>query len=204
MKAIILLNGEPFRGEIDTSGAYVYCCDGAYSWANGRVKIDETLGDFDSLNELPDPPPQEVYPSEKNMTDGEIALFRTIEAGAQEIYIYGGGGKREDHFLGNLHLLHAAFLRGIPAYLITNYARIFEGAGKIPLNGYKGRTISLVPFGGDAHMISSKGLKYPLQDLTLRYGSSRGISNLAVSDEAGVTASRGRVLVFVNFPKELA
>lgn len=25
MKAIILLNGEPFRGEIDTSGAYVYC-----------------------------------------------------------------------------------------------------------------------------------------------------------------------------------
>lgn len=94
MKAIILLNGEPFRGEIDTSGAYVYCCDGAYSWANGRVKIDETLGDFDSLNELPDPPPQEVYPSEKNMTDGEIALFRAIEAGAQK-FIFTGAAVSE-------------------------------------------------------------------------------------------------------------
>lgn len=198
MKAVILLNGEPYRGEINTVGAYVYCCDGAYDWAKGRVKIDETLGDFDSLDYLPDPPPKEIYPAEKNMTDGEIALFRALDAGAEEIYIYGGGGGREDHFLGNLHLLHAAFLRGVRAYMITNHALIFEGEGELPLCGFRGKTVSLVPFGGDSHIISSRGLKYPLQELTLRYGSTRGISNVALSNEAGVTVGSGRVLVFVT------
>ena len=48
MKAIILLNGEPYRGEI-AEGAYVYCCDGAYKWAKDKVRIDENLGDYDSL-----------------------------------------------------------------------------------------------------------------------------------------------------------
>lgn len=199
MKAIILLNGEPYRGEIDAEGAYVYCCDGAYDWANGRVEIDETLGDFDSLKYLPYPLPKEIYPAEKNMTDGEIALYRAIGAGANEIVFYGGGGGREDHFLGNLHLLHTAYLRGVFAYLITNNALIFEGDGKIALCGYRDKTISLVPFAGDAHIIESKGLKYPLQELTLRYGSTRGISNVALSEEAYVTVGSGKVLVFVNF-----
>ena len=48
MKAIILLNGEPYRGAI-AEGAYVYCCDGAYKWAKDKVRIDENLGDYDSL-----------------------------------------------------------------------------------------------------------------------------------------------------------
>ncbi|MDE7157958.1 MAG: hypothetical protein K2N74_00120, partial [Clostridiales bacterium] len=122
MKAIILLNGEPYRGEICTDGARVYCCDGAFDWAKGRVKIDENLGDYDSLAYLPEPRPTEIYPSEKNSTDGEIALFRAMKAGADEIEIYGGGGKREDHFLGNLHLLYAACENGVRAKMITNGA----------------------------------------------------------------------------------
>ena len=108
MKAVILLNGEPYRGEIDASAARVWCCDGASEWAKDRVRIDENLGDYDSLSYMPDPPPAEVYPSEKNYTDGELALMRAIAAGADEIEFYGGGGGREDHFLGNLHLLYAA------------------------------------------------------------------------------------------------
>ena len=59
MRALILLNGESYRGAIDASGAVVYCCDGAYDWAKGRVKIDVNLGDFDSLSYVPDPPPAE-------------------------------------------------------------------------------------------------------------------------------------------------
>ena len=43
MKAIILLNGEPYRGKIEDEGAVVYCCDGAFDWAKGRVRIDVNL-----------------------------------------------------------------------------------------------------------------------------------------------------------------
>lgn len=197
MKAIVLLNGEPYKGKIDDSNAYVYCCDGAYDWAKGRVRIDETLGDFDSLNYIPDPRPKEIFPTEKDMTDGEIALYRAIDAGAEVIEIYGGGGKREDHFLGNLHLLYAALKRGVQAFLFTNYAviSVFEGACNLCYG--KGTTVSIVPFGGDAHMIKSSGFYYPMNDLWLRYGSTRGISN--VIDEGEATFfSEGTVLVIVN------
>ena len=196
MKAIILLNGEPFKGEIDTANAYVYCCDGAYQWAKNKLKIDETLGDFDSLNEVPSPAPSTVYPSEKDKTDGEIALLRAIEAGYTEIEIYGGGGKREDHFIGNLHLLYIALERGVNAALFTNYAQIFAAQGRVALYGMKGRTVSVAPFGGEAHIMECDGFYYPMPK-TFAYGSTRGISNVVTSDRASFTAE-GKVLVFVN------
>ena len=196
MKAIILLNGEPYGGKIEKSGR-VYCCDGAYSWAKDKVAIDENLGDFDSLAETPYPCPEKIYPSEKNYTDGEIALYRAIEAGAEEILRYGGFGKRCDHFLGNLHLLYAAHKKGLRAEMISEHERIFCGEGVVELNGLKGKTLSIVPFGADAHIIESSGLKYPLQELDLKYGSTRGISNIATEDRAHIFA-KGAVLVIVN------
>lgn len=196
MKAIVLLNGEPFKGKIDTDGAYVYCCDGAYAWAKGKVKIDETLGDFDSLNEIPIPAPSAVFPAEKDYTDGEIALLRAIKAGYSEIELYGGGGKREDHFIGNLHLLYQACEKKVKAVLVTNYARIFAAEGRIELNGEKGKTVSVTPFGGDAHIIDCDGFYYPMPKAFI-YGSTRGISNVVTADRAAFTAE-GKVLVFVN------
>lgn len=196
MKAIILLNGEPYAGEIDCSDAHVYCCDGAYSWAKGKLNIDENLGDYDSLSEVPIPAPKEVYPSEKDYTDGELALMRAIEAGYGEIELYGGGGKREDHFIGNLHLLYKACEKGVKASLITNYSRIFAAEGKITLKGLKGKTVSVAPFGGNAHIIDCDGFYYPMPQ-TFFYGSTRGISNVVTKDEATFTAE-GKVLVFVN------
>lgn len=196
-KAILLLNGEPYEGEIDAENAKVYCCDGAYRWAQGKVRIDENVGDFDSLDVPPIPVPKEIYPAEKNMTDGEIALFRAIEEGAKEITIYGGGGKREDHFLGNVALLYAAHARGVKAEMITAHSRIFVAEGDTPLNGLNGKTVSLFPFFGEAHIIESRGLKYPLSPLTLPLGSTRGISNVVIKNEAGFV-SENAVLVLIN------
>ena len=198
MRAIILLNGEPYEGKIDDKDARVYCCDGAYRWAKGKLRIDETLGDFDSLDYIPDPPPKEIYPSEKDMTDGEIALNRAIEDGATEIEIYGGGGKREDHFLGNLHLLYAAHKRGVHAAMFTNYSVLFLAEGECAFCWKRGTTVSIVPFGGDAHIIKSSGLYYPLKDLWLRYGSTRGISNVVEDGEEANFFSEGVVLVIIN------
>ena len=196
MKAVILLNGEPYRGSICTENAVVYCCDGAYEWAKGRVRIDVNLGDYDSLSYVPDPPPAEVYPSEKNYTDGELALMRAIAAGADDIAFYGGGGGREDHFLGNLHLLYAACKRGVRAVMVTNHARIFAAEGLFELTGMRGKTVSIVPFGGEAHIMESGGFYYPLPE-TFVYGSTRGISNVVTAERAFLR-SEGCVLVFAD------
>lgn len=196
MKAILLLNGEPYRDKIEKDG-YVFCCDGAYSWAKERIVIDENLGDFDSLTEVPVPPPAKRYPSEKNDTDGEIAMRRALDLGAEEITVYGGFGRRCDHFLGNLHLLYLAAQRGVRASMVSEREIIFCDKGLVRLDGYQGKTLSIVPFGASAHIIESSGLKYPLVHLDLVYGSTRGISNIATEDNAHIVAE-GYVLVIIN------
>ena len=50
MKGIILLNGEPYKDKIEKrEGDIVLSADGALSWAKGKIDIDITAGDFDSL-----------------------------------------------------------------------------------------------------------------------------------------------------------
>lgn len=198
MRGVLLLNGEPYTGKIDAENAFVVCCDGAYEWAKDKVKIDENVGDFDSLPYMPAPPPAKVYPSQKNHTDGEIGLARLLEIGCKEIFVYGGGGGREDHFAGNLHLLYAALLRGARAEMITASARIFLGRGRVEIAGERGKTVSLLPFGGDAHIIDGEGFFYSLRDLTLSYGSCRGLSNVVMAERARFDCDRGTVLIFVN------
>ena len=207
MKGIILLNGEPYRGEIDARDALVYCADGAYDWAKGKVKIDENLGDFDSARAMPVPPPKEIFPEQKNETDGEIALERMLsvarEKAISEIEIYGGGGGREDHFLGNLHLLYRACMEGMPCSLVTNTSVLSAHRGKFTLKGIKGKTVSLLPFGGDTHIINNKGLFYPTDDLTLFYGCCRGISNVGTDENAEINCDRGVLLAAVNKEKDV-
>ncbi len=198
MKGILLLNGRPYGGKIEAGDAYVVCCDGAYAWAKDKAKIDENVGDFDSLSLAPVPPPRKVYPSEKNFTDGEIGLELLLSRGCEEIEVYGGGGGREDHFLGNLHLLYRAQRAGVRAKMFTESAVIFPAAGEAELRGRAGQTVSLLPFGGGAHIMESEGLKYPLDGLTLSYGSCRGISNVLLSGRARFVCDRGTVLVFLD------
>ena len=194
MRGVILLNGEPPRGPVDTKDAFVICCDGALRWAQGKVCIDLVAGDFDSLGYAPEG--ALTYPVEKNFTDGEIALDLLIGKGCGRIDIYGGGGGREDHLFGNLQLLYAGFLRGVKTAMHTNCTDIYCAAGEIVWRGLAGKTLSLAPVGLSAHIVESEGLKYPLCDLTLRAGSCRGVSNVVESDAARIFCDEGVLFVF--------
>lgn len=196
MKGIILLNGEPYEERIDCAGALVYCCDGAYNWARGKVRIDKNVGDLDSLGFLPDPPPEKIYPSEKNYTDGEIALIELLAQNVDEIEIYGGGGGREDHFLGNLHLLFRAHKQGVRSKMITSRSVIFPASGRISLGNYAGKTLSVLPFGGSLNIMGFKGLKYSYPPGVF-YGECRGISNIVVENDAFLCVE-GVALIIVN------
>lgn len=198
MKGILLLNGEPYQGKIDDCNAIVMCCDGAYEWAKGKLRIDKNVGDFDSLGYIPTPAPEEIYPAEKDYTDGEIALHKLINLGVDKIEIYGGGGGREDHFLGNLQLLYAAHIRGVKAQMITERSVIYPASGRVQFKGVKGKTISVLPFGGNVHIMGSTGLKYSYPQV-LTYGVCRGLSNVVESDNAELEiAESDCALIIIN------
>ncbi len=196
MKGILLLNGEPYDGEIDTAGAYAVCCDGAYRWAKGKVRIDECVGDMDSAGEWPDPAPLQVYPTEKDCTDGEIGLGRLLGRGCDPVVIYGGSGGREDHFIGNLHLLYAAHSAGAKCAMISCRTIIFPAEGRTELGRFCGSTLSVMPFGGDISVSGWKGLKYDYP-AALSYGQCRGISNVCLTENAYLDI-QGTALVIVS------
>ena len=113
-----------------------------------------------------------------------------------EIEIYGGGGGREDHFLGVLQLLLLAKKHGFGLTIYTNYSKITMQSCSFSAKTEPGTTISLVPFSGDVHILSSEGLYYPLKNLTLSQGNTRGISNVATGDVFSLAYEKGDLLVF--------
>ena len=73
---------------------------------------------------------------------------------------------------------------------------MFAASGRIELKGIKGKTFSLLPFGGSVHIMDYGGVKYAYPD-TISYGECRGISNIA-EDELAYADVKGVALIIVN------
>ena len=87
--------------------------------------------------------------------------------------------------------------------MFTEHAALSVRRGKFTLEKVLGKTVSLLPFGGDAHILYSRGLFYPTENLTLVYGSCRGVSNVGVSENAEIDCDGGFLLVAVNKEKDV-
>lgn len=196
MKGIILLNGDPYSNKIDNSNSISVCCDGAKIWAdNAGITCDLYLGDFDSLGFIPEN--AKIFPAEKDMTDGEIALEELISRGVDELEIYGGSGRREDHFFGNVGLLVKAEERGLHARFISDYSEFYIVKGYTEINECVGTTVSLVPITESVHINNSVGLKYKMDNLVIKFGESRGLSNVITDEKAVMNIISGKGILFI-------
>ncbi len=173
---------------------YVICADGGYRHLHGSMPT-AIVGDFDSLDEVPEGVQKITYPIEKNETDGQLAIDYAKERGFSSIRLYGALGGRIEHILGNIGLLAYAASVGIDAEIaeanltIRLYSASFDTPAKLH------EKISVVPFGGDVTVLHSRGLYYPLENLYLAAGTNRGISNIAVEKEIGLDFDQGRLLL---------
>lgn len=137
-----------------------------------------------------------LHPPKKDATDLELALELAITRGATSISILGGTGGRLDHTLGNLFLLARCLPVGIPACIMDQEQCIHLTDQTLTLSGAVGDTLSLLPATPEACGVSLAGLEYPLQDATLTFGTSLGMSNVFVETQATVTIGSGRLFVF--------
>jgi len=196
MKVNVFLNGEYFLGNINPADKNI-ACDGAYKYCSEKgIKIDAVVGDFDSLGYEPNGAIK--YEREKDFTDGEGAV-EYVKSFASEINFYNFGGKREDHFFGNIALLIKCNKLGIKGKGITNYSEIIYSEDYVSLKNVKGKTISIVPFSKNAHIINGVGLKYSIKDVIFSQEETLGISNEAIEDVVEFKIIQGGVLVFVNY-----
>lgn len=139
-------------------------------------------GDFDSVEDglrtVHADVPTEIFPPEKDMTDGEIAVEAALARGASELVLVGAfGGERADHAF--LHL--AAGLRlaeaGTRCLLTSGHQ---EGVPLLPgETGFDyddGTLFSILAF-SDLAGLTLTGAKWPLADRTVPFGSSLTLSN---------------------------
>ena len=191
--------------------AMVVAADGGYTRAVALgLAPDVLVGDLDSL--APDALAAaetagtrvERFPADKDESDAELALLEAVALGATRVTVLGAfGGPRLDHALANLWLLAHPALAALDLVLLDAGARARllaapapdGGPVERPLPGRPGAIVSLLPFGGDAEGITTRGLEYPLRNEPLRIGPARGLSNARVAADASVSLRAGRLLI---------
>lgn len=148
------------------------------------VKPELWVGDFDSsdaalIAQFPQVERQ-AFPPTKNETDGEIATAEAIERGATRLILAGAlGGERSDHALQ--HLFHAMSLaeRDLDILLTSGDEEavpLLPGTRTLDLP--KGSLFSVIGF-SDLEGLDIIGARYPLDNFSLPFGSSRTVSNVA-------------------------
>ena len=206
MRALILVNGELCRPDVLRSRIraetfhLVLAADGGARHARTlNVTLDTTIGDLDSLS---DSGQQDIsntelvaHPVEKDETDLELALLHAVGQGADQIVMVGAMGGRMDMTMANILLMTHADLSSCRTEVWHGEQTgwVIRPPGD-DIAGHPGDTVSLIPLGGNASGVTTKGLKYPLLEAVLTFGPARGISNLLEEASAHVKLSDGLLL----------
>jgi len=135
-----------------------------------------------------------TYPARKDETDAELALFYAVEQGVDEIIILGALGGRIDHTLANVLLLALPELKGTRVRLVDGQQEVTLIRGEGTIQGQVGDTVSLLSIAGDAEGITTSGLEYALDNGTLVFGRTKGMSNVLTAPTAHVHLRQGALL----------
>jgi len=207
MRAVVVADGDPAPSDarIAEEAELLIAADGGAGWLEeiGR-RPDILVGDLDSVDpavvrRLAAAGTEVIrHPAEKDASDSELALGVALERGADEVVMLGAlGGGRLDHELANLLLLADPELPGRDLRIVRagTTVRVLAGRASLELGCGPGSVVTLLPVGGNAQGVATRGLRYPLDGETLRVGRSRGLSNEVVEAPASVWLGSGTLLV---------
>lgn len=206
-RAILFANGQVTEREVSITKKnrfdVVVAADGGIVHAErfGFVP-DIVVGDFDSL-----PPGSQgrlqntrfVHRPSQDQCDLEKSLIYCEKEELTSLILLGAAGKRLDHTLGNLSLL-TRYDRRFQLRVLTPEAEVFIVRDRLELEGMPGQGVSLVPI-GEARLVSTTGLKYPLSGETLAFGKREGTSNEFSSHRCTVSLENGLLIVFRLYPE---
>ncbi|MDK1102428.1 MAG: thiamine diphosphokinase [Actinomycetota bacterium] len=196
------LNTEPDVGVDD----FVIVADSGYDHAMARsISVDLLIGDLDSISDTGLSHARnsgveiEAHSAQKAQTDLELAVSAAVTRGADSIDIYGGEGGRLDHLLSAaLSLTNPAWRDvRIAWHTSSGVVRVVTPSQPLSVTVTVGQTVTLLPV-GDAHSVTTSGLRWPLTDESLTRGVSRGVSNKAITNEVSIEVGQGAVLVIIE------
>lgn len=206
-RAVIFANGplkdpQDARHVLQEDDLLIAANGGARHCLNIGLTPDILIGDFDSLTQheltsLEDTGMQIIqHPAKKDYTDLELAVRHAVSLGLDEILVIGALGARWDQTIANILLPVINDLSGIRMRMIDGDQEVtlMRDEDRLTLHGGIGDILSLIPLGGDAIGVTTEGLEYALDDETLYFGATRGISNVMLEEKAEVQLRSGYLL----------
>lgn len=197
---IVIIAGGSFVPCVDIlPDDYVICADGGFDSAvKYGIHINLIMGDMDSVaSDISEITEKIEYPVRKDFTDSEIAVRKAISMKPDEIVLLGFTGTRLDHSVANIFLLKLIHENSVPAYMADSNNLVYYYKDSFEIKNRRGCTVSLIPLTSEIKGITTKGLDYPLDNETLIFGQTRGISNVVVDDFAEYKSVSGEGLLII-------
>lgn len=215
-KCILVCAGELRLEAIPVEeGDFVIAVDGGLGYCTAlRIEPDLILGDFDSVGEreaemiatLQAQGSRRLVrlPREKDDTDTIAALKEGLHRGYTEFCIYGGMGGRFDHTLANIQALLYLRNHGARGYLADSVGEMHVLKDeKIRFQrGMKG-ILSLFSLVEESRGVTIEGMKYLLDQATVRNDFPVGISNEFIGEDASVTVEHGTLLCAILYDENM-
>ena len=203
MKAWIITGGTVYPDNIPERPGKDDLCIAADSGLNNAqlvgIDVSVVVGDYDSLGHRPNEREGVeivTVPTEKDVTDTQLAVEFALRRGATEIYIIGGLGGRLDHTLSNLAILEDLLDRRVNAVIADgqNRARLLRASSTIlARSGY--RYVSLLAVDPKIGGVEIDGVKYPLKNAKLQRSFQYAVSNEITGNCCFVAVRKGTLLV---------
>lgn len=204
METVLIFAGGDFTGTLTEelpTPELVIAADSGYDLAvRAGFAVDVLVGDMDSIatDVIPGHVIVERHPVDKDATDLELALARVAVEHPQRVVIVGGAGGRVDHELATAQLLCSDRWEAIEEIeWMTARGWAYVVKGRRIIHGDVGQIVSLIPMGGPAIGVNSKGLRWNLADANIQPGSTWGVSNEFAGPVADIRIESGCLLAVI-------
>lgn len=170
------------RLRAQTEGTRVIAADGGIHHARALSLTPELwVGDFDSAvpQDGSDFPAMErqAYPTDKNATDGALAIDEALKRGAKRLILVGAFGGRTDHTFALLAHGCALANKGLDVLLSSGTEEGLPLSATPSTFDYAdGTQFSVLAF-TDLEGLTLTGARWPLDAITMPFGDTLTISN---------------------------
>ncbi|MCB0722291.1 MAG: thiamine diphosphokinase [Ignavibacteriae bacterium] len=202
--AIIFLNGDMPRIKVARKyvkkDSLIICADGgANKISKFRLNPDLIIGDMDSidssrLKDLTKKNTRVIKIKEQETTDFEKCLIFCLKNNLEDISVFGGASPRADHTLNNYSVMKR-YSKKLNISMVDDTFEISFINRNIRFNYKKGELVSLLPL-PKAFKVKTKGLKYPLDNEDLEFGTREGTLNVSSASNVSVSFEKGALLLF--------
>lgn len=177
---------------------FIIAADGGYRYLSEiGMKPDLLVGDFDSLDFVPQNVQIYRFPAEKDDTDMGLAIQKGMELGFSDFSLYAGSGTRNDHFFANLQLLNRFCEKGCTIKMVCPECNIYAlKDGEIVLSRTEGTVFSVFSLSDKCRGVSIKNAKYEIENESLSNRFPLGVSNEFTGGNTEISVKDGVILIF--------